>query len=122
MAAPESISIAKIAQAIKSLQNNIAISSDFHAQVAAIRLLLGNDESGLVNSILDFMVNAANTSFKIETKNPNLDKNLEVWQKSLVNKNLGVDIPRGLKELSTEYFRERWTTSLIALNINWQKV
>ena len=119
MATFEDIELSRIINAIRRLKSSISISSKYHEQMKEVRCLLKNDSTGFVNTILDFMVNAASVPLKIETKNESLDGNLLTWQKTLLNKDINLDIPRGLRELSGEYFRERWTSSFIVLRIEW---
>lgn len=120
MSSPASLQFSTVINAIKRLQNGISISSAYHEQMKQINLLLRNDESGLINSVLDFMIHAASVPMLIETKNENFDKLLKTWQNDLLNADIGMDIPRGLDSLSSEYFRERWKSSFIGLNIVWK--
>lgn len=122
MSAPKSVELIKIVNALKSLRTNINVPFRFHDRMDKIKLLLGNDKTGMVSTVLDFMTHSATVPMKIETQNENLDKYLQQWQKSVLNSNVSIDVPRGLRELSTEYFRERWKSSFIALNVKWGKV
>lgn len=119
---PKSIELIKIVNALKSLRTNISVPTRFHDRMDRINLLLSNDKTGIVSTVLDFMVHTATVSMRIETQNKTLDQNLKQWQKVTLNKNINIDIPRGLRELSTEYFRERWKSSFLALNVKWGKV
>lgn len=112
----------QIIQALRSMQHNISVQPEFSGQMEQIKRLLKNDRTGLVSTILDYKIHSGTTSYKIETINPTLNKNLEKWQKSILNKDINIDIPRGLRELSVEYFRERWTSSFVGLRIKWEDV
>lgn len=122
MSAPQSVELIKIVNALKSLRTNINVPRSFHDRMDKIKLLTGNDKTGVVNTVLDFMVHSATVPMKIETQNKNMDEFLRVWQKSDLNKNVSIDIPRGLRDLSTQYFKERWKSSFISLNVKWGKV
>src|SRR6185295_2613997 len=118
---PESVEMSRVIQALHRLHNNISVSNIFEEQMKAVNHLLRNDYTGFIGTTLDFMVHASTVSMKIETKNDTLDKNLELWQETILNKDINMDIPRGLRELSCEYFRERWKSSFIALKIQWKE-
>jgi cation transport regulator ChaB len=118
----QTLDIAKIIQALRALRNDIRVSGDFREQMKQINCLLKNDETGMVATILDFMTHAAAVPMKIETENPTLDAMLQTWQKSILNKDINIDIPRGLQELSVEYYKERWKSSFIGLRVRWESV
>jgi hypothetical protein len=122
MSAPQSIDIIKLVNALKRMRSCIDVPTDFHNQVHAIDRLLRNDKTGLVTTTLDYMENSANVDMKIETQNKNLDGALYSWQNVLLNKDVAKDIPRGLRALSTEYYRERWRSSFIVLRMIWEDV
>lgn len=113
------LSITEIWQYLKSLKINIAIKSTFPAQVKQVDELLGNDKTGIVSTIYDFMVHSATVPMKIETKNETLNEYLQVWQKQILNRNVNIDIPGGLRALTAESFKERWRSSLLALKVIW---
>ncbi len=107
---------------LKKLQTpNITVKSNFPDQVEQIDLLLGNDKTGLVSTIIDIMVHSSTVDIKIETENETLNKFLQNWQKNILNRNVNIDIPGGLRALSTENFRERWRSSQLALKVIWGK-
>jgi hypothetical protein len=101
--------------------STIQESSNFHGQVKLVRKVLKNDKTGMINTILDFMIQSACTDIKFQTDNSTLTKRYENW-KNNVNAKIAMDIPRGFRSLSEQYFRERWTTSFIVLNIVWDKI
>lgn len=99
----------------------IQVKKNFHEQVAQIDELLNNDHTGLVATIVDFMIHSSTVSMKIETDNEPLNKFLQHWQKNILNRKVNIDIPTGLRGLSTENFRERWRSSQLALKVIWGK-
>ena len=52
---------------------NIIVKKDFQDQVEQVDQLLSNDKTGLVSTIVDFMVHSATVSIKIETQNDPLN-------------------------------------------------
>ena len=111
----------EIFRVIKSIQNTVAVRSDFHGQMGQINDFYKNDQSALMLTILNFMVETASVDFTFETDNSNLTKVFDSWKTDL-NKNIGVDIQKGLAALTKQYFRERWKSSFIALNLHWAKI
>jgi hypothetical protein len=88
--------------------------------VVSIEQFLKDDVSGLINSILDFAITSACTTFSVETDNKNLSTVLNDWLTD-INSDLRGKIPTGLKALATEYFRERWKgSSFILLRSVWE--
>jgi cation transport regulator len=122
MSAYESIDLLKMINVLKQLKHNISIDSAFDSQMIQLNTFLKNDETGMVNTVLDFMTHSATVPYKIETKNDTLDSTLTIWQKTILNKDINIDIPRGLRGLSTQYFIERWKSSFVALNVQWGEV
>lgn len=122
MSVPQSIELSKIIQSLRHLRANTTIPLDFASQMTLVNKLLRNDTTGIVNSVLDFQLNSATVPLKIETKNDALDNALNIWQYSLLNKNLSIDAPRGLRDLSAEYYKERWKSSFVALMYRWEDV
>jgi len=112
-------SVAEIYQYLKSLRINVDVKKDFVGQVQQIDSLFSNDKTGLVSTIVDFMIHSATVDFKIETSNPTLNEALQNWQTKILNRNVNIDIPGGLRSLTTENYRERWRSSLLALKVIW---
>ena len=106
-------------QQLKRLRTNIKVATNFPDQVKQIDTLYSNDKTGLVSTIVDFMIHSATVDFKIETKNETLNEALQNWQKTVLNRNVNIDFPGGLRALSVENFRERWRSSLLALKVIW---
>jgi len=121
MSANDSIDMIKIINAMRQLKHNISVMNSFSDQMEQIKLLRRNDKTGIVCTILDFMTHSATVPLTINTQDEKFDKLFKDWQKN-INANIGVDIPRGLRDLSTEYFRERWWSSFPALVIQWGEV
>ena len=112
----------KIVSRMKAYGDKITVVKDFHGQVGQIDALLSDDRTGIVNTILEFMISSATVPFTFVTDNNNLSNSLNDWSRNKLNKDIGIDIPVGLNELSSQYFRERWRSSFIVLNIVWGKV
>lgn len=113
------LDLKRIVNSLHSLRSKISVDGSFSGQMNQINALLDNDRTGYVNTISDFMIHTATTNMKIETKNDGFNEILNQWQSKLLNKNVGIDIPAGLRSLSTQYFKERWKSSFIVLNIVW---
>jgi hypothetical protein len=120
MSTPQSIDVYKLTQFLKGLRSDTTIPTDFKSQVAVINHLLKNDKTGIVTTIYDFMNNTASVPMKLESENDTLNDALDIWQNEELNKDIGIDIPRGLRELSTQYYAERWKSSFVALTIKWE--
>jgi len=110
----------EIFRVIKSIQNTVAVRTDFHGQMGQINDFFKNDQSALMITILNYMIATASVDFTFETDNTNLTKAFDGWKRNL-NKDINVDIPKGLTAFTKQYFRERWKSSFIALNIAWDK-
>lgn len=111
----------RIIRAIRSMKSELSVASSYDLQMRQIKRLLKNDTTGLVVPIMDFHIEAATTSFKIETNNDTLNENLKTWQETLLNKDINICVPRGLRELTTEYMRERLTSSNVVLRVKWEE-
>lgn len=92
---------------LSSLYKKNPVPSDFHAQAKAIKDLQRNDVSGLVNSLINFQVNASNVNWYVKTGNDNLDTTFKKWMKQL-NSDFNGSIPTGINALASEYYKERW--------------
>ena len=85
----------------------INIPTNLKAQVERIDQLLLSDVSGLVNSLIDFSVSAAEVDFSIETSNKNLSKLFNSWLNN-INSSLRGKVPTGISSLAKQYYLERW--------------
>lgn len=101
--------------------SKIAVKSSFHGQVKQVKDLLKNDMTALVTPIMEYMVDAGNVDIDFQSENTGLTNLLYDW-KTNVNKNVSIDIPKGLRSFTEQYLRERLTTSLICLKIRWGNV
>lgn len=101
--------------------SKIKVATNFHSQVSQINRLLKNDKTALISTILEYMIHSATVDINFNTDNPTLSKVLNAWKKNL-NADINIDIPRGLRSFTEQYFRERWKSSFIALNIVWEDV
>jgi len=99
----------------------IKVETEFHKQVSQVKSILNDDRTSFISSILEFMIHAGNVPINVKTKNTNLDKIYDNWQRN-VNTGLNLDIPRGMRSLTEQYWRERLTSSLLCLRIRWAKV
>jgi len=111
-----------IIDAIYTKHAKIEIPGQFSERVKEIDLLLDNDYTSIVKTVYDFMVATATVPFTFVTDNQNLTNILQNWADNELNRNINIDIPKGLKELSSQYYRERWRSSFIVLNIIWEKI
>ena len=89
------------------LLKKVVVPADFHDKTDAIKEMLKDDVSGLVDSLTDFAVDTASVDFNIETDNDEFNKILHTWLEE-INIDYDGKIPSGLKALSKEYFKERW--------------
>lgn len=101
--------------------SKISVPRGFHERVRKVDTLLENDYTGIVSTIINFMVQAATVDIDFNTGNSNLDKTLKYWKEN-VNKNVAIDIPSGLRSFTEQYFRERWRSSFIAVKIRGAKI
>lgn len=92
------------------LLKKIVVPADYHNQCKAVKLMLKDDVSGLIDSLTDFYVETASVKFGIETDNDEYTKILKDWLDSI---NVGYNgrIPIGINELAKEYYKERWKGS-----------
>ena len=104
-----------------SPNTKINVGTNFHTQVKQINKLLRNDTSAMTSTIVDFMVQSACVPMHFESKNATLNNIFNNWLEN-VNSDINKDIPSGFRSLSEQYFRERWESSFIVLNINWGKI
>ena len=102
--------------------SRISVPKDFHGQMPKINDLLANDYTGIVSTIIEFMVTTGSVPMQFVTDNSNLTAKLNDWANHKLNAGISMDIPRGLKALTAQYLRERYTSSFIVLNIVWEKI
>ena len=85
------------------------VPGTFIEQTNAVKEMLKEDSSGLVDSLTDFMVESGVIDIGIETGNDNLNEILnEKWLYKLNNQFRGQGIETGIKGLLKEYLKERW--------------
>lgn len=100
----------------------IKIPSEYREQVISVIELLDSDISGTVNTVLDMAINAASVKYMVKTSNSNLTVRLNNWLDN-INKDLRGKVPKGIKGLGKEYFKERWKgSSLLLLRTLWRRV
>jgi len=115
--------ISFLANALFSLLlKKIVTPQEYKAQCQAIRVMLQDDVTGLVDVLTDFAVNSAKVDFTIETNSEKFNEIFKEWLDT-VNIDVGT-VPMGIKALAEEYFKERWKGSSFAvLQIaKWGKV
>lgn len=111
----------KLLELMLTGSGKISVPKDFHSQIKLIDNLLKNDKSAIVSTIYEFMVNTATVDINFTSKNETMN-NLLKDLKENINSNINIDIPRGLRTFTEQYFRERWKSSFIVLKIRWKKV
>ena len=101
----------------------IIVPTEFHSQAQAVKEIMRNDSTGLVDSLTDFSVNTANVNFTLDTTNDNLNKTLNKWLEKINIEYLG-QVPPGMKALAKEYFIERWKGSSFPILkiVKWGKI
>lgn len=100
----------------------ISMPGDFRDKVVSIQDLLRNDESGLINSLLDLSVTSASVDFSVESTNENFSEVLNNWLDD-INGSLRGKVPTGIKNLAKQYYIERWKgSSFIVLRTVWENV
>ena len=111
-----------IIDSIYSKHAKIEIPSDFKSRVDEIDILLDNDYTGVVKTVYEWMVACATIPFTFVTDNENLTNTLQNWANNELNRNVNIDVPKGLRELSSQFHRERWRSSFQIVNILWNKI
>jgi len=92
---------------LSTLAKKNIVPSDFHAQASVIKNMMSDDVSGLVQSLTDFQVSAANVKWYIKTESDTLNSIMTEWLDT-VNSEFNGKIPSGIRALSLEYYKERW--------------
>lgn len=103
----------------QSFNQTLRVPDDFHGQMIHVKKLLQQDDTGLIVPILNFQIRAANVDINFDGSSSGLTNLFNDWKQE-VNRNVNIDIPRGLKSLSENYYRERWKSSLIVLRMVWE--
>ena len=110
----------KLFDQMLSPTGKIKVANTFHNQMKQINSLLSNDKTALISTILEYMIHAGTVDINFNASNSNLTKLFESW-KNNVNSDLNLDIPSGLRGFTEQYFRERWKSSFIVVNLKWHK-
>lgn len=103
-------------------RDKITVPTNFHSQVRVIDSLLNNDKTGVISTILEYMVHSANTEINLNSDNKKLESVLKKWKDEALNADVSSDIPRGLRSFSEQLFRERWKSSFLVIRIQWGKL
>jgi hypothetical protein len=103
-----------------AMSARISVPTDFHGQVSAIKTLMNDDVSGLVDSLGDFAIESASVRYGIETESSSYTELLNNWLAKINSKIIGV--PCGVNKLAEQYYRERWKLSSFPVlkMTNWQ--
>ncbi|GEM_PF-2076805 len=99
---------------------DIKVSNKYHEQMKQVNDLLNNDRTAIISPIMDFMIRAANVPIDFDATKTGMVELLNYWKEN-VNKDVNIDIPWGLRSVSEQYYRERWTSSFIVLRMIWEK-
>ena len=94
---------------LSALLRKIYVPAEYKEQVKAIKEMLNDDVSGVIDSLTDFSVQSASVNYSIESDNETLSQYFKKWL-DLINKEY-IGIPTGINPLSEEYFKERWKYS-----------
>jgi len=108
-------------QAILYLLNNtvnLTPPSGFKNQVIACKNIVKGDITGLISTVLDFVVDAVSeVKFKIVTENKTVNKDLNNWL-SLINRDKTKFINAGFTAVVKQYVREWFTSGLCLVRYN----
>jgi len=96
--------------ALSLLLKKITVPGDYHNQVKAVKEMLMDDMSGIVDSLTDFAVNSASVDYTLESDNEKFADILQRWLNKINIAYKGRIAP-GIKEIAKEYFKERWKSS-----------
>ena len=94
---------------LSMLLKKIIVPGDYHGQVKVVKEMLVDDMTGLVDCLTDFAVTNATVDYNVETDNSEFTIKLKNWLEN-INANYGT-VPRGIRALAKEYFKERWKSS-----------
>lgn len=105
---------------INRFGNTSKVPGEYNQKMAMINDIYSNDYTGLVSTIMEYMIKSGSVDFTFNTTDAKLRKTLEAWQKN-VNAGLAIDIQRGLRAVTAQYLRERWKSSFIGMKVVWAK-
>ncbi|MHA1737411.1 MAG: hypothetical protein ACTSWD_02425 [Candidatus Heimdallarchaeota archaeon] len=111
----------KLMDLMFSSGGKISVPTNFHGQMRVIEKLLKNDNTALISTILEFMIHSATVSYSFDAQNDNVNKALSTWAKD-VNKDLNLDIPKGLRNFTEQFMRERLKSSMNVVRLKWNQV
>ena len=96
--------------------NVIKPPEKYHEQVIVVKDSLKNDESGIVNTVLDYAIEcAARVTYKVETDNDNLTEIYNTWLKDINSSLRRKKVEVGVNGLAKQYFMEMLKGSSHAL-------
>lgn len=108
----------KVFDAYFSSGSKIKVATDFPGQMRQIKSIYKNDTTALISTIVDFMIKTGTVDINFESSNANLTKLFTDWGNN-VNKNISMDIPKGLRGFTEQYLRERWKSSFLVVKVVW---
>ena len=83
------------------------VPKEFHERARAVREMLRDDASGLIDTLTDFMIESASVNFHVESNNKELQDKLNDWLQN-INIEYNGKVPKGIDALAEEYYKERW--------------
>lgn len=95
---------------LAQLFHKITVPTEYHNQVKAVKEMLKDDVSGVIDSLTDFMVESASVDINIEASSDTLSGIFKRWLDKINIGYLG-RVPMGIKPLLQEYLKERWKSS-----------
>lgn len=108
------------------LSGKNVVPTDFHDQANKVMQMQLSDNSGIVDSLTDFMVNSALTNIQVETidDKENFADLLNFWLEIINKSKVNYGIELGIRGLAKEYYKERWKgSSFPVLRIGeWENV
>lgn len=97
------------------------IPDNYRQKMTMVNEIRSCDYTGIINTVLEFMIKSASVDFSFQCTDATLRKKLNNWQNT-VNANFAIDMQRGLKSITAQYMRERWYSSFIGIQISWEKI
>lgn len=88
----------------------VKVPTEFHSRCRAIKNIYDNDYSGMITSILDFMISSATVELQLESSSSDFNKILKTWLEE-INIEYKGRLPFGIKSLQEEFYKETWKYS-----------
>src|SRR5208283_3178454 len=84
---------------LSALYRKVIVPNDFHTQAIAIREIMRNDVTGLIDTLTTFQVNSASVTYEIKTESDKLNKILAKWLRE-INISYNGRLPSGVVALA----------------------